>query len=1456
MLATIPPSAHETYLHSPTAGSAADAGSPGENKVCPGCQLTVMNENGGVVIAFGQSFFHIDCFKCAKCHDRVTADTNLLLLSDGQPVCSNCSYSCSVCRQPILDEAIMTGDDSYHAHCFKCRSCHNRIDELMFAKTSHGIYCMKCHHQRVARSRRHAQKKERDKAAPGSAAGSAKPSRDRAGREQLGENGNSSATPFTPDFSSLPSASTPGASAARMQPSPTQVNGDSDALHRQGSQGGRSAAHSGPDGPQSTPHTPTAPALSSRRTSRNAVLSSSASPSLSPTRADPPSLEYSAGPSSPTIVVPLEGSEAGPQVSLSYLQPEASTESGGAKPFLSPDPSTGLERRRSWDDGTRPLDVLFRKSDDTPTGLGLGIPSKRAGKRNSINPGMSFNYDAVASEINRAAAASSAPQSPSSAAPPTPDKDRGSGTVDFQPSHPREPASEDLSRPPSRRAPLDPPASASASASASAVAGAMLSRSRSRAESSPRPLTSADPIRPPLRPHITLDRLPPRSQSLRATTQEPDPVPQRLSPLPTAKASALSRTASDDTNKARPGAPLSIDVERSRAGYGATARPTSPAYKASSPSPAHKVDVPHGIESGTDTSDGEHERSADEGGRPPALPPKEGAGAKTRRRPVQLDLDTRAPAAQDDGTGSHSAGDADSEDESSPVERVSHSTFIAPAHPPIRMSVSANGFQELLALVDPRNRSSVASFEELVKLNHDAAALLDAGGSGSGSAAGALERSESERWRRPATPTSATTLTTSQSWSSVADSSSVTTVSAPSSQGHGDSGAAAPARSSPELVHGEPAAQIMVTAPEASGARPARLDPPYPIAKRLQEALHEAARRGTTQVVLDQEFVHAVLMTIEQRRDEHAQMKGRLDHIKRASQQAMDGLSVAQGEYDAELKARRDAEAEVTRLRILLAGQAARITALSGEGRRDALHKQLTRELSDNLSVLEQDVSKLRVERDVALVEMEEIASSVSSSDVPDREGAGISRSVTRRLDNLKTQYRGALVALTDERAALQREIAELQSARDVFLEETTMLNARNEELAQLNALYMRRIEAAAAAVELAPMPMPVAPAPPRAERPSLERPRPAAPPAMQPSASLGGTASDESADMPRPAKPQRPPPQQQQQQQQQQQADGTLRIFKPRRGNTSNNNTTTSKEAAAIAAALAAQEGAPGAGEKSWVRHAFQQVSVLRPTRCDHCGEKLWGSAVRCTACSISVHPRCQHHVQTSCSQQNSRRDEATPAGPLQPCTFGGDLTEQVRADSKLTDKMVPMIVEKCIAAVEDSALDYEGIYRKTGGSGQSKTITQLFERGDYGAFDLLDTERFNDICSVTSVLKSYFRSLPNPLLTFVLHDEFIFASTLRDPAHKSAKYADLIKQLPTEHYYTLRMLMLHLHRIQEHHHQNLMTARNLGVVFGPTLMRSRNPGAEFSDMAGKALTIEWLVENAPSLFPPLPTH
>ena len=90
----------------------------------------------------------------------------------------------------------------------------------------------------------------------------------------------------------------------------------------------------------------------------------------------------------------------------------------------------------------------------------------------------------------------------------------------------------------------------------------------------------------------------------------------------------------------------------------------------------------------------------------------------------------------------------------------------------------------------------------------------------------------------------------------------------------------------------------------------------------------------------------------------------------------LDGLSMAHDEYKQELAGRRIAEEEVSRLKIELSGQAARITALSSDERRREVQKQLTKEMSDNLTGLEQDLSKLKVERDMTLAEVEELSAS------------------------------------------------------------------------------------------------------------------------------------------------------------------------------------------------------------------------------------------------------------------------------------------------------------------------------------------------------------------------------------------------------------------------------------------------------------------------------------------------
>lgn len=45
-------------------------------------------------------------------------------------------------------------------------------------------------------------------------------------------------------------------------------------------------------------------------------------------------------------------------------------------------------------------------------------------------------------------------------------------------------------------------------------------------------------------------------------------------------------------------------------------------------------------------------------------------------------------------------------------------------------------------------------------------------------------------------------------------------------------------------------------------------------------------------------------------------------------------------------------------------------------------------------------------------------------------------------------------------------------------------------------------------------------------------------------------------------------------------------------------------------------------------------------------------------------------------------------------------------------------------------------------------------------------------------------------------------------------------------------------------------LSFHSYSVDSAATLIRSPDPGAEFSDMAQRALLVEWLIEHAPQLF------
>jgi hypothetical protein len=159
---------------------------------------------------------------------------------------------------------------------------------------------------------------------------------------------------------------------------------------------------------------------------------------------------------------------------------------------------------------------------------------------------------------------------------------------------------------------------------------------------------------------------------------------------------------------------------------------------------------------------------------------------------------------------------------------------------------------------------------------------------------------------------------------------------------------------------------------------------------------------------------------------------------------------------------------------------------------------------------------------------------------------------------------------------------------------------------------------------------------------------------------------------------------------------------------------------------------------------------------------------------------------------------------------------------------------------------MDLEGIYRKPGGNSQVKVIQEGFERSD--DYDISDPAL--DITAVTSVLKQYLRKLPIPLLTFDVYDGILEANGITDEEKRATAMRATIQQLPAKHRDCLEFLIFHLARVATRERENLMSPRNLAVVFAPTIMRDHSVEREMTDMHAKNLAIQFLIENNRAIF------
>uniref|UniRef100_A0A4W5MND7 Rho GTPase activating protein 10 n=1 Tax=Hucho hucho TaxID=62062 RepID=A0A4W5MND7_9TELE len=147
--------------------------------------------------------------------------------------------------------------------------------------------------------------------------------------------------------------------------------------------------------------------------------------------------------------------------------------------------------------------------------------------------------------------------------------------------------------------------------------------------------------------------------------------------------------------------------------------------------------------------------------------------------------------------------------------------------------------------------------------------------------------------------------------------------------------------------------------------------------------------------------------------------------------------------------------------------------------------------------------------------------------------------------------------------------------------------------------------------------------------------------------------------------------------------------------------------------------------------------------------------------------------------------------------------------------------IFSKCIHSSSCDCINDQGLYRVVGVSSKVQKLLSLMIDAKSNDVDLSTCEDW-DVKTITSTLKLYL-----------------------SPESRSQAIHCLVHKLPEKNCLVLGLLMKHLATVAAHSKLNLMTVANLGVVFGPTLMRPQEDTvAAIMDLKFQNIVVEILIE------------
>ncbi|XP_071534393.1 uncharacterized protein [Panulirus ornatus] len=163
-------------------------------------------------------------------------------------------------------------------------------------------------------------------------------------------------------------------------------------------------------------------------------------------------------------------------------------------------------------------------------------------------------------------------------------------------------------------------------------------------------------------------------------------------------------------------------------------------------------------------------------------------------------------------------------------------------------------------------------------------------------------------------------------------------------------------------------------------------------------------------------------------------------------------------------------------------------------------------------------------------------------------------------------------------------------------------------------------------------------------------------------------------------------------------------------------------------------------------------------------------------------------------------------------------------------TGQPLPPGIQAALQYLRATSLDQVGIFRKPGVRSRIQKLREFHESGDDIQYSAFGT------CDIADMVKTYFRELPEVLLTNKLSEMFIAIFQYLPAEHRLEALQCAVLLLPDENREVLMALLTFLADVAANSHLNQMNASNLAVCLAPSLFHLNVGGSGSSPLRRRA--------------------